>query len=59
LAGTGLSYPPHSPQFASQAVICGKKNWSDDKAIEEVKYKIQIGTRRAIDAPVSRWRKVI
>jgi hypothetical protein len=50
LERTGLSHPPHCPQFARQSVICGKRIRSDDQTIEEVKYNIKIGTRRAIDS---------
>jgi hypothetical protein len=59
LAWTSFSHSPHRPQFVLQAVICGKRIRSDDEAIEEMKYKIQISTRGATDAPISRWRKII
>jgi len=56
---TGVSLPPHSSQFARQAVICGERIRSDDEATEVVKYRIQIAKREAIDSTVSLWRKVI
>ena len=59
LTWTGLSHTSHRPQFARQAVICGKRIRSGDEVTEDVKYTVQIGTRKATYATVSLWRKVI